>query len=286
VATQGNHKPAEGAQATVIGPVWLTAVLRRAGTLPGGRVRRLKLLGRQRTAGGSLARCAVEYSKGAPSDLPRRLLVKLPRPDRPVELLDGMGRKEVAFYRDVAPTLSGVPVPRCLAADRVAAGQWHLVLEDLSDTHTQTQWPVPPAEDACAAAIDALAALHAALWAHQRLERDFGGLPTAEDVADNTRRATELAARFVAFLGDRLPPARRRCFEHAVGGLSRLWEWWCDRHARTLVHGDAHAWNMLFPRAAGSDGERGPTTRVYLVDWQNWQVGPPTLDLATFIVLD
>jgi hypothetical protein len=25
---------------------------------------------------------------------------------------------------------------------------------------------------------------------------------------------------------------------------------------------------------------------VYLIDWQNWQVGPPTFDLATFMVLD
>lgn len=68
-----------------------------------------------------------------------------------------------------------------------------------------------------------------------------------------------------------------------------MWEWWCRRETRTLVHGDAHAWNFLFPRVAGDDAAGdadAPVAGVYLIDWQNWQAGPPTFDLATFMVLD
>jgi len=234
-----------------------------------------------------LARCEVEYTKSVPADLPRHLLVKLPRPDRPADLMDELGRKEVTFYRDVAAHLSGVPIPRCLAADVTAPGRWHIVLEDLSETHTQPQWPVPPADAACAAAVDALAVVHAALWNDPRIETDLGNSLTAQDVADNTRQATELATRFVAFLGDRLSATRQRAYEQVVRGLPRLWEWWARPEARTLVHGDAHAWNLLFPREATGDGSTsGMPGPVYLIDWQTWRVGVPTFDLATFMVLD
>jgi Ser/Thr protein kinase RdoA (MazF antagonist) len=275
MATPGGPAPAQSA-AVAVRAAWLTTVLHRSGALPGGRVRRLRILERRRTAGSSLAHCEVEYTKHAPAQLPRR--------DRPPELLDAMGRKEVAFYRDVAPTLPAAPVPRCLAAEAGADGEWHIVLEDLSATHTQTQWPVPPTDGDCQAAVDALGALHAGLWAASRLDRDFGRPPTARDVAHDSRLASERAGRFVAFLGDRLSPARRACLRQAVDGLPRLWQWWGRRETRTLVHGDAHAWNFLFPRPAGG---AAPAAGVYLVDWQNWQAGPHLeAALSAFVDLD
>lgn len=270
-------------EAAAITPSWLTAVLGRAGVSPNVKVRRLHLLSRQRTAGGSLAHFDVDYTGASPHDLPSRIVVKLPRPDRPVDLMDSVGQKEVTFYREIAPSLSGVSIPRCLAAATGGPGHWYVILEDLSDTHSQTQWPIPPSKAGCAAAIDALAGLHASLWGSPQFEAVAGGPPGARQIVDDTRRAADLAQRFVTFLDDRLSPTRRHSFDQTVAGLPRIWQWWCDPSSRILVHGDAHAWNMLFPlpTAGGS-----PSESVSLIDWQNWQVAPPAFDLATFMALD
>jgi aminoglycoside phosphotransferase (APT) family kinase protein len=48
------------------------------------------------------------------------------------------------------------------------------------------------------------------------------------------------------------------------------------RHA-TIVHGDAHAWNSLLPRDGGAD--------VRLFDWDLWDVGIATDDLAYLMAL-
>jgi aminoglycoside phosphotransferase (APT) family kinase protein len=58
--------------------------------------------------------------------------------------------------------------------------------------------------------------------------------------------------------------------------------WWqhpelTDPRALTVTHGDAHAWNFLFPR----DGD-GPAV---LLDWQLWHVDVGARDLAFFIAL-
>ncbi len=46
----------------------------------------------------------------------------------------------------------------------------------------------------------------------------------------------------------------------------------------TIIHGDAHAWNFLYPR----DPE---THRVRILDWALWQVGRATNDLAYLIAM-
>jgi aminoglycoside phosphotransferase (APT) family kinase protein len=165
------------------------------------------------------------------------------------------------------------------------------VLEDLSATHVQPPWPVPPEDAQCEAAVDALAALHAATWDHPGLTVEFGSPPSRERRAEQTRHTTDRTERFVASLGDRLSPTRRRNYAQVVDALPRLWEWWDRPRRRALVHGDAHAWNLLFPRTGGIEeaaqpGEWAIDSGVYLIDWQNWQIGPPTFDLATFMVLD
>lgn len=50
-----------------------------------------------------------------------------------------------------------------------------------------------------------------------------------------------------------------------------------DRRALTIIHGDAHSWNFLFPRSGS-----GP---AYLIDWQLWHVDVGARDLAFFMAL-
>jgi len=42
----------------------------------------------------------------------------------------------------------------------------------------------------------------------------------------------------------------------------------------TIGHGDAHVWNLLYPR----DG--APGAGIRLIDWDNWRIGRAAADLA------
>lgn len=261
-------------------PEWLSAVLRDAGVLPEGHVRQVRVVAEGRQAGTVFARLEVGYAPDAPATAPRKLFLKTPRPDRPVALTSRLGQREVTFYTRLAAGVPELPSIRCFAAAHApASGAWHLLLEDVADTHTQTPWPVPPSQGVCEQAVDALAALHAHWWDHPRLEQDLGAPITAADVRRGIAEADRLVRGLLEFLGDRLSPDRRRVYERALAALPALWAWFGRRTAKTLCHGDAHLWNFLFPRHEGA-------RPVYLCDWQTWAPGVPTLDLVTMIVLD
>jgi aminoglycoside phosphotransferase (APT) family kinase protein len=89
----------------------------------------------------------------------------------------------------------------------------------------------------------------------------------------------EHVAAFGDFLGERLSPRRRDTFAAVADVAPGLWRWRQEAgRPTTLIHGDAHAWNFLFPKQPGV----GP---VYLCDWQAWWIAEPTRDLAYLIGL-
>jgi hypothetical protein len=86
------------------------------------------------------------------------------------------GRQEVAFYTQVASVMSAPPVPRCFEAlwdeDTKA---WHLLLEDLTDSHViATTWPLPATFEQCESILRARARFHAAWWDDLRLGASVG----------------------------------------------------------------------------------------------------------------
>ena len=78
-------------------------------------------------------------------------------------------------------------------------------------------------------------------------------------------------------LGDDLPPADRVVLEEAFNSSLRPWLRLLDHRALTVIHGDAHTWNFIFPRAG--QGE------TYLIDWQLWHLDIGARDLAFMIGL-
>src|SRR5205807_2212221 len=82
----------------------------------------------------------VEYSFDAPGEAPTRLLLKSSRDGLGAGLQAIVGEREVAFYTQAAPLMPGGPFPRCYDAE-CSSGRFHLLLEDLSETHmVLTQW--------------------------------------------------------------------------------------------------------------------------------------------------
>ena len=156
-------------------PDRLTAVLRRHGHLPRGRVERIAIESSRTTLISAIARLSLEYSPDAEAHPPARLFFKASRPDHSPELAAGV-LKEVAFYETVAPLMRPGIVPLCYDAARdQAANTFHLLLEDLAETHVVvTEWPLPPTTEQCERIIDTYARFHAAWWNDPRLGNEVG----------------------------------------------------------------------------------------------------------------
>ena len=122
----------------------LTDALRRSGTLVDGRVRGVVVESSRTTELSRIIRLRLTYEPAA-ADAPSSLILKTARPDRVGGGWIG-GRHEVGFYDQVAPAMSAVVAPRCFEAFWDAeTHDWHLLLEDLSDSHViATAWPLPP----------------------------------------------------------------------------------------------------------------------------------------------
>jgi hypothetical protein len=198
------------------------------------------------------------------------------------------GRKEVEFYNAIASTMDNPPLARCYDAVYVPdTGQSHLLLDDLSETHFQPEPPLPPSNLHCEQLMDCLARFHAHWWEHPRLGTDIGELanqgPSSEEILRfpySMRETEEMFSGFVDFLGDRLSIARRKLYEQVLSAwpFPGLAERLIERRSLTLVHGDAHVWNFLYPRHPEHD-------RVCIIDWHEWGISLGTNDLAEMIGL-
>jgi hypothetical protein len=147
----------------------LNAILEKAGVLGGLHVQDVNIISDRPTLMSRIIRLRLTYD-GPANALPGSLIVKTGRPEQSGNEWSG-GHKQVAFYSDVAPSLPPGLVPRCFDAHNADAGaSWHLVLEDLTDTHAlATEWPLPPSEAQCRMIIGSLGRLHAAWWEDPRL---------------------------------------------------------------------------------------------------------------------
>ncbi len=264
-----NHEPPDAiSHPDQVTPEWLTAVLRRRALLPHGSVLGLsKKLGQSNNA--DSVRLDVHYSAEAPEHLPRRFFLKL------------TGRRiEVIFYRQIAPDMPVRHLLHCYdAAYNREREIGHLLLEDLSDTHFEPDEALPLPRSYGEACIDILAQLHAHWWEHPRLSSDIA--VESEDVMGFVcEQARQALPAFVDFLGERLSARRQELFERlfAAWPLAIRSERLRSGRQVTLVHGDAHIWNFLYPRHSESE-------TVRLIDWAVWHIDVGTNDLAYMMAL-
>ncbi|HJR05721.1 MAG TPA: hypothetical protein VJ842_00385 [Pyrinomonadaceae bacterium] len=263
-------------------PAWLTGVLRVAGCLGTGEVVRVETKRARTLVVSNVFHLEVEYSKNAPLSAPSRLFLKTSRP----ELQLHFANKEIDFYTTVARHAPELPLIRCYdAVYSTETGAAHVLLEDVSETHTQTLAPLPPALHDCELAIDCLAQLHARFWDHPQLGRGIGRLmsvPEFESLAQTLRAHLK---GFVECLGDRLTAERRATYERVLDGSMQPWRRMTKPEGLTVSHGDAHWWNFLYPRA-DDEGNADPDGKALIFDWHLWHVDIPLKDLAFMIAFN
>jgi thiamine kinase-like enzyme len=211
---------------------------------------------------------------GDASGAPATLFLKTRQPERKTGA-GSWGHHEVEFYRRLAPAAPPDILVRCLDSHwDESSGDWHLLLEDLKDTHAMASpWPFPPTLADCETIIRTLARFHAAWWDDPRLGTSIGIWGNPADMPQSQQRMTEAVAKLADTLGDRFVPEHRAYYERLIDRLSSLSARYHSRRNMTVVHGDAHVWNCFLPKA-GTPG----TPKLF--DWDGWRLDYATDDLA------
>jgi hypothetical protein len=258
---------------------WLTGVLRHSGHLPEGEVRSLSVTREFTEQLGSISYfLAVTYSDDATPGAPSRLFLKLPRPNLGPESTAWAGEKEIHMYQAFLPHQRDLPIIQCYDAIYDAdLCKYHLLLDDLSDTHDQPAWHLEIAERYITQTVDCLAQFHAYWWEHPQLSTIAGAPPAAAAMRAEIERLQGAFAGFADVAGDRLSAQDRRVYEAVLAALSVLWQRRTNQGGQTLVHGDAHFWNFLYPL----DSQH----HTCILDWQLSHIGLGLQDLAYAIVL-
>jgi hypothetical protein len=255
----------------------LTDVLRSAGMLHDGRVCDVAVESSQTYGTSQVTRLRLSYL-GA-SNAPSNLILKTAHPDRAGAAWDA-GHREVEFYAKVAIGMPALAVPRCFEAHWDAGtNAWHILLEDLSETHViASPWPLPPTMRQCESIMRARARCHAAWWNDPRLRVTVGSPLAPEAVTRNLQDFGEKFAHFADRIGNSLPRERRKLFERLLDAGPRLAARYVAGGNLTLLQGDSHVWNCFLPRDAASDDVR-------LFDWDSWRIGIAASDLAYMMAL-
>lgn len=259
---------------------WFTQVLGTADVLGSARVSSVEI---EPVGGGAIARMVrAGLSYDAATSAPASVVVKFPSDDPGsfgMAKALGMYELEVNFYRDVAPLVPEMSMPRCYAAEsNPDTGMFTLVLADLSGVAqplAQVGAGTLSEEmaSACQAALGELVKFQAPLWNSPRVAK-------LEWLADPTRAIAmfdQMAGGlepFVARFGESLDE-RHVSFFRAY--LPKAGEWVRSWAAPTVVqHGDFRSDNLMLGTAADAP----PVT---VIDFQTVRLGPPGIDTAYLI---
>ena len=243
-----------------------------------GRVTNVTVENSRTTILSKIIRLRLTY-EGAASDAPTSLIFK-------TGLFNGAGagwsagRQEVAFYAQAAPAMPLLLVPRCFdAAWNEDTGDWHLILEDLTDSHSiASTWPLPPTAEQCRTIVRAWARFHAVWWDDPRLGAAIGSWSSTDATSTYLQRLAGQLERFAEQVGDRLPRERRALYDQLLAAAPRLVARYESHRNMTIVHGDAHVWNCFLPK-----DERRHDVRIF--DWDAWRIDTGTDDLAYMMAM-
>jgi thiamine kinase-like enzyme len=260
---------------------WLTAVLTKSDAITEGAVASFER-GQGQGNWSTNASLKVTYTPEASGSLPQQLFLKMV--DTEASTSDEyFSDSEVTYYTRDYLDLSEVPLLRCYdAAYSDVSDCYHLLLDDLSETHVEAAEKEPTLEYGLALA-EGLAHLHSHWWGAERLAEANAPLHSPEHIQRFVSIAEpgvdHILNRFSAELEPHWPARLRELYaKHPRAIIERA----RDSNGFTLIHGDVGHNNILVPR----QGDRP----IYIIDRQpfNWSLTTwlGVYDLAYAIVLD
>ena len=176
------------------------------------------------------------------------------------------GRSELDYYTKDYVGLANAPLVRCYDAQFEQAVGYHVLLEDLSETHHNRRDVVPTLDYGLAVA-EALGRLHQHHWESE---------PAPSDAVWN---------RYFAEIRPGVAPLEQATgqefAERFTAHEDALRTRWANPHGMSLLHGDLNSTNILTPKNTDS--------LVYFLDRQpfDWSLtyGLATYDLVYFLVI-
>lgn len=253
---------------------WIDDALRQSGVLTNGRIASIDWEPIGTGQVGDSARFHLAYD--GTSDGPTTVAGKFPAADetsRTTASMFGLYRKEVEFYRQIAPLLD-VRVPQVHFAGLSYDGsEFVLLFEDLGPARGGNQLASCSLDDACEA-IKQAAAIHAPSWHNARI-LDAEWVKPPPDLGERVGAMYPQAqALFRERYANTLEPELMQICEDLAASAS-LW-FGRDAPPQCLVHGDFRLDNMLFDIKNGSEP-------IAVLDWQTVTIGNAMFDIGYFL---
>lgn len=200
-------------------------MLRINGLITSTRVKSVKVLLLKQLQVSTVYRLSIKYSDVADTDERRNyLFLKLTGTDHGSYAQRDIGKAEVDFYQNVAGRLASPPLIRCLdAAYSPENGTSHILLEDLSATHTQPVDPTALAYKMRARAVSALATVHAHYWNSPLLGKGVGTVFDDVWLDQFLRELEKNVTSFLDFASDLITADQRKAYERMLEVAPQIW---------------------------------------------------------------
>jgi hypothetical protein len=263
---------------------WMTATLKENGFLHNGHVENISFETRS-VIGLTADFVFIEatFSENVSGDLPRHFVLKQNKADQVIpneqkSFFRAFIESEVRFYQSFASNIdSSALIQSFGSAFNEENLNFYILLEDISNSHYQTAWPLPPSGSECEMIAESLAKIHGSWWAKDSEIEDFTGLSSIEIMEKGLKRINEIIPSFIDFLGDRISEKQKKTLEQTVNAENVFRNRLCSG-GLTLVHGDSHFWNFFLPKDKKVDSIR-------IFDWQGFSSGFGLLNIAQFMGL-
>jgi hypothetical protein len=259
-------------------PAWLTQTLLKSGALEKGAVASFDVNTDERLLSTSV-RLKLTYTSDSQGSMPQKLFLKIVNTDQEDEFF---GASEVNYYMRDYVGVKDVPLVRTYhAVYSESLGRYHILMDDVRDTHVEAASKTPTLEHGFALA-EGLAAMHTHWWGMSRLAEIGASLHTAEHIMHFVDIARPGAGHIIAAVGEQLKPHWIEMIhefyeKHPSLMIARTQ----DDNGFTLIHGDTNLLNILVP----IEGERP----IYIIDRQpfDWSLTAwlGVYDLAYTMVL-
>lgn len=236
-------------------PERMTELLYEGGSLISGQVTQVGMTTSD-SVHANTARLGIAYSEGAKGSLPTKLFLKICKPGSAL-----FGDNEILYYARMTPPISPSPAPTCYHhAYSSETGRYHLLLEDMSDTH-QVSWNGEPTLAKCLPTVETLARMHSYWLDHPSLAEATGRYPDKAVIERYVSHAEpglqplleddslDLSAYEREILLEAFSKQPKRMIERANRG-----------NGITFIHGDLNPGNILTPL--------NPLDRAFLIDHQ------------------
>jgi len=264
-------------------PALLTDRFGRNGFLKSGSVTSIEKTDSFGSSCAEWDRLSLTFSGDYRGDIPNAIVLKVYRKG-----WFGGGVIEWTFYNELAPKMPDVSVcPIFDCGFDHNEKNCHYLMPDLSVTHKDG--PKEATEQLHKAVIEELLKYHIRWWNDPRLDewpfmmQAGGPLRMAQaisekDVRDSCASFEEALNPLAKELGDDLKPSHIEIMERVIQGypdifLARV----ANGKNITMLHGDAHLWNLFYPKNPSKD-------RIILFDWETYKRGLGAYDLAYMLI--